>query len=75
MSAQYTYWQDSTDGMWIGYWNDYPDWQTQGHTHDELKRMLVSLRSDIREMVSDGTVQESRLHSEEIEFALSSETW
>ncbi|MGN0847192.1 MAG: type II toxin-antitoxin system HicB family antitoxin [Kiritimatiellia bacterium] len=43
MTASYTYWQDTKDGMWLGYWNEYPDHQTEGRTLDELKRMLVSL--------------------------------
>ncbi len=46
MEIPYTYWQ-SPDGMWLGYMNDYPDYWTQGHTLDELKQMLVSLRNDI----------------------------
>lgn len=69
MSATYTYWQDPSDGMWLGYWNDYPDYQTQGHSHDELKHMLVSLRTDISEMIADGTMAPSRLHGGELAFA------
>lgn len=34
--------------------NEYPDYQTEGYTLDDLKRMLVSLRTDIREMIADG---------------------
>ena len=45
--------------MWLGYWNDYPDYQTEGHTFDDLKRMLISLRGDIREMIAEGTMPES----------------
>jgi hypothetical protein len=68
MSAPYTYWTES-DGTWLGYWNDYPDYQTEGQTHDELKRMLVSLRADIREMVADGTMPDSRRNVGELAFA------
>ena len=60
MSVTYTYWQDPKDGMWLGYWNDYPDRMTEGYTHEDLKRMLVSLRADIREMVADGTMPDER---------------
>ena len=44
MSAPYTYWQDPKDGMWLGYWDEYPDHMTQGHSLDELKKMLLDLR-------------------------------
>lgn len=69
MTAAYTYWQDPKDGMWLGYWNEYPDWQTQGHTLEELQHMLVSLREDIREMVADGTMQDTRKSVGELAFA------
>ena len=68
MSATYTYWT-AEDGTWLGYWNDYPDCQTEGRTHDELKRMLVSLRADIDEMVADGTMPCARLHVGELSFS------
>ena len=58
MNLSYTYWQEQ-DGWYVGYWNDYPDYPTQGETLDELKRMLLSLRSDIRDMVADGTMVDS----------------
>lgn len=69
MSATYTYWQDPKDGMWLGYWNDYPDYQTEGKTLEELRRMLVSLRNDIDYMVSDGTMECSRLNVGEMALA------
>ena len=69
MSAPYTYWQDPEDGMWLGYWNEYPDYQTEGHTLEELKRMLVSLRTDIVAMIADGTMKDSHLHVGEMAFA------
>ena len=52
MSATYTYWQDPKDGMWLGYWNDYPDFPTQGHDLQELQFML----RDIRALINDGTL-------------------
>lgn len=69
MSASYTYWQDPKDGMWLGYWNEYPDYTTQGHTLDELEQMLVSLRTDIREMIADGTMIDNRRNVGIMEFA------
>jgi len=38
MTAPVTYWQDEKDGMWLGYWNDYPDYQTEGYTFDASQR-------------------------------------
>ena len=54
MSATYTYWQDPKDGMWLGFWNEYPDYMTQGHSHDELKYMLC----DIMKMILSGDLGE-----------------
>ena len=69
MSATYTYWQDPKDGMWLGYWNDYPDHMTEGYTHKDLEEMLISLREDIREMIADGTMQDDRKSVGVLEFA------
>lgn len=55
--------------MWLGYWNDYPDYQTEGNSFEDLKRMLISLRADIREMISDGTMAESTKNVGELAFA------
>lgn len=65
MSAQYTYWQDPSDGMWLGYWNEYPNYQTQGHTLAELQFML----RDIREAIRDGDLADTRLNVGEMEFS------
>lgn len=69
MRASYTYWQDPSDGMFLGYWNEYPDFQTQGHTLDELKEMLVSLRHDISGMIRDGLMPDTRRNVGELAFA------
>ena len=57
MSATYTYWQDPKDGMWLGYWNDYPNYQTEGQTLDELKFMLCDVMNAIR----DGDLVDTRV--------------
>ncbi len=44
-TAKIVYWEDS--GMWIGYFQEYPDYQTQGETLDELKENLKDLYNDI----------------------------
>ena len=58
MKLSYTYWQDPKDGLFVGYWNDYPDFPTQGHDLAELQFML----RDIRSLINDGTlVDEPRM--------------
>ena len=56
MSAPFTYWQ-AEEGGFIGYWNEYPDFWTEGDSLSELKRMLVSLWHDIQGMIKDGTMK------------------
>ena len=45
---KFTSWQD--DGFFIGFLNDYPDYQTQGMSKEELienlKDLLMDLQSD-----------------------------
>ena len=42
---KFTYWQDSD--FFLGFLNDYPDYQTQGLSKEELIENLKSLLSDI----------------------------
>lgn len=65
MSIPYTYWQDPADGMWLGYWNDYPDHMTQGYSFDELLFMLRDLRS----FINSGEIGEEPKHCGVMEFA------
>jgi len=44
-TVQYTFWQD--DEFFIGYLNDYPDYETQGYSKDELMQNLKGLLKDI----------------------------
>ena len=44
-TVQYTFWQD--EEFFIGYLNDYPDYETQGYSKDELMQNLKSLLKDI----------------------------
>ena len=55
MSLTYTYWQ-APEGGFIGYWNDYPDYLTEGETVEELQYMLRELRDGINVMVSEGEI-------------------
>lgn len=68
MSASFTYWQEPS-GFWLGYWNDYPEHTTQGHTLTELKDMLVSLRTDIREMIAEGILPDTHKEVGELAYA------
>jgi len=44
-SIRYVYWED--EGVWLGYLEDYPDYMTQGNTHEELVENLKDICSDI----------------------------
>lgn len=44
-SERFVYWQD--DDAWIGYFQDYPDYWTQGKSFADLKKHLKDLYEDI----------------------------
>lgn len=44
-TVKYTFWQDGD--FFLGYLNDYPDYQTQGMTKDELLDNLRDLLIDL----------------------------
>ena len=64
MSLSYTYWQDK-DGVYVGFWDDYPDYPTQGHDLAELQYML----RDIRDAIRDGDLQDTRRNVGQMEYA------
>jgi len=39
--VKYVYWKD--DDMWLGYFEEYPDYMTQGETLEELKDNLKDI--------------------------------
>ena len=41
MKQEYTYWKD--EEMWLGYFDEFPDYWTQGETEVELKENLIDL--------------------------------
>ena len=43
---RYVYWQD--EAMWLGYFEDYPDYMSQGETLEELKENLIDILSDLK---------------------------
>lgn len=46
MSLKYTYWKD-TD-YYIGFLNEYPDYETEGKTLEELQENLKDIYKDIQ---------------------------
>ncbi len=44
-TLRYTFWQDGE--FFIGFLNDYPDYETQGYSKDELIENLKSLLLDV----------------------------
>lgn len=44
-SARYVHWQDGA--MWLGYFEDFPDYMTQGETLRELEDNLRDLYRDL----------------------------
>ena len=44
-TTRYVYWQDGE--MWLGYLEDYPDYQTQGETLEELQENLKDIYQDL----------------------------
>jgi len=44
-TMKFTYWQDGH--CYLGFWNDYPDYQTQGMSKTELIENLKDLLADM----------------------------
>ncbi|MBP7830139.1 MAG: type II toxin-antitoxin system HicB family antitoxin [Kiritimatiellae bacterium] len=44
-NVRFIYWQD--EEMWLGYIEEFPDYQTQGVSLEELKDNLKDLYSDL----------------------------
>ena len=49
-TIKYIYWQDGD--MWLGYLDEFPDYMTQGTTHEELQENL----RDIYEELTSGRI-------------------
>jgi predicted RNase H-like HicB family nuclease len=45
VSARYVYWQDGAD--WLGYFEEFPDYITQGETIADLQEQLKDLWQDL----------------------------
>lgn len=44
-TARYVHWQD--DGMWLGYFEEFPEYLTQGQSMAELELNLRDLYGDL----------------------------
>lgn len=44
-SRAFTYWQDGA--AWLGFFEDFPDYVTQGESMEDLKAHLQSLHDDL----------------------------
>jgi predicted RNase H-like HicB family nuclease len=42
---KYVYWQE--EDMWLGYFDEYPDYKTQGESLEELKENLKDIYNEL----------------------------
>jgi predicted RNase H-like HicB family nuclease len=52
-TARILYWEES-DGRWVGYLEEFPDYQTQGETLDDLREHLRDLYEDLSAALISG---------------------
>jgi hypothetical protein len=45
VTARYVYWQDGD--QWLGYFEDFPDYWTQGESLEDLRALLQDLYRDL----------------------------
>ena len=45
MTARYVYWRD--EDHWLGYFEEYPDYKTQGESIEDLQENLKDLFRDL----------------------------
>jgi len=58
-TARYVYWQDGE--YWVGYFEEYPDYMTQGESLEDLRESLIDLYHDLRPILA---AQEEHSHSD-----------
>ena len=54
----FTYWQDGND--WIGFLDEFPDYQTQGTSLEDLKEHLADLHKEL----TSGAIPNVRRHAQ-----------
>ena len=59
MKASFTYWQDGD--FFLGFLDDFPDYQTQGESLDDLKEHLVDQFKDLTSNNLPGVRQRGEL--------------
>ena len=57
-TTSFTYWQ--IDNQWLGYLNEFPDYQTQGESLEDLQAHLRDLYQDL----TSGVIPNVRRHAE-----------
>ena len=62
-TARYVHWHDQ--GMWLGYFEDFPDYLTQGETLAELEDNLRDLYQDLTSGEIQGIRKVAELRSDE----------
>ncbi len=60
MKKKYIYCQD--DDMWLGYFEEYPAYWTQGQTEEELRDNLLDIYSEL----ASGTIPNVRIPELEV---------
>lgn len=45
MKQRYVFWQE--EEMWLGYWEEFPDYRTQGETEVELRENLRDIFDEL----------------------------
>ncbi len=53
MRKKYVYFNDNE--MWLGYWEEFPDYMTQGATLKELQENLKDIYKDLKDIYKDLT--------------------
>ena len=53
-TARYVYWQDGD--KWLRYFEEYPDYMTQGETLEDLRESLKDLFQELRHSKTSGTL-------------------
>jgi hypothetical protein len=63
MELDYTYWQEK-DGWYLGFFDAYPDWWTQGANLAELQEMLASSYEDFSDLMTGKNTKQEFLPAE-----------
>ena len=59
MKAKFTWWKDGDH--FLGYLDEYPDYQTQGESLDDLKSHLLDLYQDLSTDAIPGVIHHEEL--------------